>query len=961
MMLFKLFSWVNGSETVLSFDHQMVTRSAFESEHKSAMVVRRELRAKVYDARVSNAYVPGSNDVVQRIEQHDIYIRFITFCGVMLGEHEHCSLFFIALNYLLSVRGQDGSLAINEAKINSVFFSLLKENREQTRCFYYDHQREFESLAQVNFMVSVEKTLDHVEQLTAQLSFQENPISITPLLMQFIGDTEQFAAIILWLLHRGVSTERILQTDLLQSFMLYHLAWLDSPDSPVQHLYHLLEQFAEARALVDAAGEAQCEDRGFHCRAITGTLTNPMDLHRVNVTLDALDFTPTKKNFEMLYCLFGLKFLHDALIWHTSCEDAIWCEILQQVLNQESTISTQLSTLINHVALENAPAVLDKLASFINEDTIEKMIAQRRGAVFHLLPYKAMLLTRISESDISHYLEQLRLSDQLVFDVIPQVLALFMAYRSVNKGVAVLVYETILDLVLENPQFLDDSYLIKQLRKFSEKEVVLTNRCARLQLQFDQCIAEQVSTVVLSSESYHLIEDRWLSYSRQLDSLNEIMPLTYQFPEDKYKLYAQLAKRYFSEHENYFILDDFIQSLGVTPELFVDIVSEYERLLIEILTTIDDDKIRYLIINKLESLDEKNKVWMHRKYGDGSVFDRASIQGNIGLIQWLEPNIRMDRAAINKAVMMAAEGAQWSVVDYFCCTSTHKPQQYIFKEVLRLAAAAGQLGTVQLLHEGIIAHLQEKHLVQAFMQAAAKGHRNVVQYFCHLEVGAPCAAIVAKAFKVAIQSDSSDVIDFIGNLPRNPLLVPICERALVHAATRDRLSAIQLLCNLRTNAPSQSAIEAAFLRAAQYGHFSIANYLCGSSAHAIRKGVMEQAILLGAKQGLLVFVQHCCELNLPSRKAIGRALKKAIVNEHDDVADYLRGLLNPVSKSQVVLMPDSSHHVVLLNRERPTLVSNITRSSSCGALSALGLFGSRQNVTRHGSLSDGFEPRAAFE
>ena len=1086
MMLYELFSWVKNSETELLFNSQTLTRVVFESEHKHALVARRELRADVCAARFFEATTTTVGEQAKRIEHHDAYMNFMAFCKVELGQQDYCNSFLIALKYLLLMPNTENLPAINEAKINSIFFILLKENKEKILEFYHQNQQLFNSFQQIKTMVAAAEIVTvHLAEVTSKLHAQENAISVAPLFMTFMDDTELFAAAILWLLLRGVPAERIIQTDLLQHFMLLYSAWLGTLDSPIKYLYGLLGAFPEAQDLIAAAGKVQCEDRSLHCEeggkhswAITGVLTEQSTLHRVEINVSSLEFTPTEENFEALYQLFGSSFLSEALIWHTTYPNLMRRAALQHVLNRQLSITKQLPDLINLVAIKCAPSVLNTLSSLLDDDVIEKLVLRSSGAILHLLPYKPTLLSRITEGDVTDYLAQLGALDEPVLVVIIQLLALFSALRDVNKAGAALVYEAILDRLLTQPQLLEDSYLIKQIRKFSEKEVVLTNRCAQLQFVFDRCLSEQVAMVVLTTESYHLIEDAWHSFSQQLDLLNEIMPLTSRCPADKYKLYAYLASLYLANHADYFVLDDFIQALEVTPELSADCVNEYERLLIELLTTIDDDNIRRTIIDKfaseytrlfterLKTIDDVNirqmlidkfeadedqtLQWIYRDYGDECVFDRAVKQGNIGLIQWMEPKINRSRLAVDRSVIMAAEANQWGVANYFCSSSSIEPQQHALKELLIMAAVAGQLGTVQLLCEGAITHLREKHIAAAFIQAAAYGHKNIAQYFCNLDSRAPCADITAKALKVAIQHKSLAMIDFIGNLPRNTQLLLIVSNAVIHAATRDDLPVMQQLCSLRTNTPRRQVLEKSFLKALEFGHLTIAQYLysllvqassqdiidkafavvianrdlvgvtylcnlpvfspsqraidrgfqqavkmkCSDVVHylykfdktpphqwAIEQGfkssaksgdlsmmkylgslvssqLIEKTTQLAAKNGQLKMVQHCCEIKIPERKAIRIALKKASSKGHEDVVNYLRGVMHPTPKHHEGLDTCTERrHVVLQQRLRPSTLDGIKKSSSCGSLSTLGLFGPKRNWVRHGSLSDIFEPK----
>ncbi len=1018
MRLYELLSWVNSRESALTFNHQTITQSAYDLELKWAMDKRRELRADVYTAKFRSSSTPTANDAPQQLEQHDAYIGFLTWCGAELANDQFQGTFFIGLNYLLSTSVDEAQLTKNEEKINTIFFELLKENKEKALDFYHQFQQKFDKFTYVNIMVSAEKSADHLAQLAIQLHGQENALSIAPLFKQFIDDTEKFAAAILWLLRRGETIEQILQADLLQNFMLYHSAWLDSSDSQIKNLYNVLGQFPEAKELVDMAKKVQCEDRGFHCEewgallkissdpesmsfddiygllnrldgcilynekvfyisqrdmsivaihptvekwgelktllnalkfddltmasedglsvmtsatgrlkdysyAITGEKCEQRTLHRVLIKPTTPEFTPTAENFHALYGVFGETFLKEALTWGVEAKQVVWHAALRQVLNQEATIAKHLPGLINFVAISSTPRTSETLASLIDDSTIEKLVMQHNGAVLHLLPYKPMLRTQIEEGGITHYLAMMQPADDRVLDTIPQFLSLFFVFRDINQPVAVLVYEAILDLLMQHLQYLDDRLLIKELRKFSEKETILTKRYTHLHHLLDECIEEQVAEGRLSTDNYHVIENMWLSVSRKLDLLNEIMPKASHCPSDKYKLQAYWASMYFARHPGYFILDDFIQALEVTSELFTNRVTVYERVLVELLTTIDNDALRQSIITqfdammseddhrlmeRLKTMDdpdiqqviqaeiEKNKAlsvpWVHKKYSDGCILDIAAKRGNIGLIRWLESRMVLDVEIINQAVILAAEENQWSVVDYFLSSPHHHPTQQVLKELLSLAIAAGELPSVRLLCGGVITHLHEKHLEKAFIEAAAHDHKALVQYLCHLDTGAPNPSMVARAFKVAIHYKSMDVVDFICHSTESTQLQLIVENALLTAATRDDLSMVQKLCSLNTNAPRQTAIEKTFLKAIKYGHLSIAQYLANLSTNAPSQSVINEALDEAIKSKDLRVVRYLFDSGTlpPTQAASNRALQHAVKLKWLDLVEFLCAL-----------------------------------------------------------------------
>ena len=890
MMLYELFSWINNNETELLFSNKLVTREVIEFEHNSALLKQRELLAKVRVERLgSSSSALTGLESQNLLAQQDSFIKFIGFCRTTLGEKEHLNSFILAMEFLLPLSVGEFSPAIKIEKINKLFMALLRENKDLALAFYHDHEVEFDKFSQIKIMVSAEKVKVFLANMIVQLRTQENAVAIAHLCKPSIEDTEQFAALILWFLHREVSTTEIIQTNLLQNFMAYHLAWLSLPDNPIQNLYQLLDSFPEARALVLASAHVQCQERGFASYSITGELSELGDLHRVYIPSSPLDFTPTAENFAVLYRLFGLHFLADALKWYMSSKSVVWKNELRLTLNSDASLESQLPTLINNAAIEGVPNTLATLASLIDDDTIEKLVIRHNGAVLHLLPHKPILLKRISGEEVVSFLRQLRSSDEQVFDVIRQLLAFFVAFRDENKAMASLVYEAVIDVLILHQEFLDDAYVMKQLSKFSEKEILLTSRCERLKAQFDQCITHQFTEPTFSTDSYHIIEDTWHSFSRQYNVLKEIMPLTHPCPDDKYKLIGHLAKTYISSHPSSFILDDFISALEIAPQLLDEKVTEYERVLIELLTTIDDEYIRSEIIEKFAILATKRLEWISIEYGEDDVLSRAAKQGNVGLIHWLEARLDIGHIAIKRVVNIAVAAKQWTVVDYFCNSSSLEPQQEVLKELLISAVSSGRLETVKILCGGIITHFTERLLSQTLVDAVTKGHLSVARYLCKLHAPATSAALLAKLLKLAVQFKHPDLVDFIGNLPSSELLKLSVERELEYAAMHNDLFNVQQLCQLRTNAPSRRALEKNFLKAVECGHITIAKYLGSIDNFVFSQSIIDKAFESSIINGFLPLIQYLGGLTPigPSQPSVERSLQQAVHYKRLNCVQYL--------------------------------------------------------------------------
>ena len=870
-MLLELFSWLLEEKKPFVLQNKVFSNSLIKSEYQQALTHRRNLIGEVHTARLANK----ESDASKQLLKHEAYIHFLDH----LPKKYDTSFVRLALECLLA---KQANYPNTEKKINLLFSELLQEHKDEALDFFQEHEDILTKLTEVPLILLAHKTSLFEAHLTKHLAYQKNSVAVAPFFTLFIEDTERFAASILWLIHRGVSPNQLLETNLLQQYMSYHLAWLDSPESPIHLLYNVLKQFPEAHDLVKIAGTIQCEDRGFfddkedkRSYALTGVLCDQHTLRRIKASVEPLEFSSTNDNFSSLYQLFGVSLFPKALMWHAEDHDPEWTAALRHLLNHETIVSTQLEAIINKISAINGGVLLGELSELLMDESINELIKHHSGAVFHFVSLKPSILTQISQLDMKTYLHQLSSDRCDVFDQVSQLVALFKACDIGNKALAVFVYESIIDRVLAHSNLLDDRDLIKKLRKFSEKDYVLRRKYSDLEQKLNDCLSSYSLQHLVTADSYHVIEDTWLNVASHTSSLTKLMPASHTIPSDKYKLQAQWARQIVAEQADFFNLNDFISALELEPILHEDESSEYERLLIELHTNIDNAKLREAIIAKIEI----KEGWIVKEYGDSSVFQRAIHKGNLGLIRWLEPRLALTKDSTQKAMLLAADKLQWGIVDYFCATSPYRIPIPDFKHILSSAAGNSQITTVRLLCEKASFPLKEKNIEKAYILAAANGHKEILRYFDQI---VPSFNLSAKAFNVAIQSEKLETIEYLGNLPKNMLLLIIAERALVHAATHNNFLMVDQICRLKCNVPRQSVIDEAFLKAAKFGQLSIITYLQNLPGKVPGQKITDKAFIEAVKNEQLDIAQHLCEIkDAPVQTIVFDKLFKTAVIQRD--------------------------------------------------------------------------------
>ena len=308
-MLNELFSWTILSEERIPILPHRMTKFDFDNDYKRAVVKQREFK---YARKPEES----SGILSSNFSDHIAYMGFLEFCKNEIKYSEYFSPYLMLIKYFIRHIGSREFKVIDPVILSKLFDESVAHNRKESLDFYRDFSPALESIRPINTRAKLGNILDNFERIDKLLTAQKDPLSMVPMFRILIEDLEPFAAAILWLLRRGVVPARILQTNLLQSFMSYHLVALHAEENPISRLYELLSQFPEAHELVALAAKVECEERGFYCEqeggqsyTLTGVMCAHSSLNRVALVEHAIDYTPTMENIDALYQLFGANFL----------------------------------------------------------------------------------------------------------------------------------------------------------------------------------------------------------------------------------------------------------------------------------------------------------------------------------------------------------------------------------------------------------------------------------------------------------------------------------------------------------------------------------------------------------------------------------------------------------------------------------------------------------------------------
>ncbi|KTD70846.1 ankyrin repeat domain-containing protein [Legionella tucsonensis] len=927
MLINDLFNWFQGDEESFHLVNQYLSKELLKSEQSQAERINRMLLSEVRFAKLSGL---ETSDAKSKLEKHILYMDYLEFCSQQFTVAPKSSLILVTLKYLLP-KTQKEDLHLN-AKLNELFAALLHNDKENALSFYQQNETLFKNHPEIQKRVELvlceqkrDAAVKRVEYLLSylskKLSNQKNPLGIIGLCREWLSDTEQFTALILWLLERHVSTKQILQTYLLHDFLKYHLFTLHSEDSEVFQLYALLSLFPEAKLLVETAQQIGSDERGFEHYALNGILSEKK-LQSIPLKSQSLEFSLTTSNFLALHELFGPTFLTAAVITSVDHKNLNWLEALRQTLNQPEIVTNEIPRLINSIAHESSPQVLENLAALIDDHTAQYLLSKNEGAVFHLLPYKPNLFEYINEKNVTGFIHQITVRHTSEQEIIFQLMALFSLLSKKKNPMAQLVFQAIIDNLVHHPLLLEDEKLLRQLRKYPDCKLILSQKSEQIKKQVNDCIIEQATKPPFSSHNYHIIEDIWVDATRKLAVFDLISPQDTFNLNHKYALQVKIAEITFFYHRDYFDLDAFIESLSPPPVVAENGVSEYERILIEILAVIDNESIREQIISKLENYPVHRLDWVKKEYEGKTIFLKAAQHGNLGLLAFLKDQIAPE--TFNVAIITAVKANQWEFVDRLCrINKVHLSKDEIETLILQ-AAEHGQIKIIKYLLDTYDYEPSTAEVMKILNQAIKNNKLNVVEYFYIFSDKMPTQSVINKLFNSAVELEFWDIALFIADSEKHPPSLLTIEKAFTHAANTMQVEAMQRFCTLSTNIPRPDVIHRAFVKASQSGHLPIVqrlhdlpeklpraiiekaveqaiinghketiSYLYNSSSYPPNQSLVNQGFMTAVKTGKATLVEFFCSLaikNKPTQYVINQAMYLAAKQAQVELFSFLRSL-----------------------------------------------------------------------
>ena len=914
MMLYELFSWLRTSEGDKDIHPEIVSLSEVQNEKNQAETVLRQLLYKYRSQKyapskyISSDHINEISELLIAILQQEDFIRFLDFSLEKLEKQGSCTQVELGLDFLFSSIKSLAQTKFHDEKSCKLFLSYLNYNEAKAVSLYQDKSSQLAK----NIFFKFSETLTHyyLTELKLLLKEQKNPLGIVPFCKQYIDNIEKYAAFTLYFLERKVENNALIESGILHDLLLYNLPEIGLEHNELRRFYELLGCYSEGKELIKIAKDISSGMEGFNAYSLVGSLEREENLKEITLQKPVYDFSYSINNFNALYHLFGNDFLVAAIASHAQQKNIICNNFLKKIFGEKLTVD-ELVHLIRKLAVSHIE-LLPIFCGFLSDEQFEKLLENKVPEILHFIPYKKDLCHKIGFLEVQQYLQKMSQEMSSHYELLPSLLSLLDEFSKSNQKIADLIYENILDLLISQPQLLDDDAIYKCMKKYRGKIKVIEKKCKDAETAFNDCLISQTSQYPFLIQHYHIIEDAWVKAKNTVSCLKNLFRFSHHIPKDKYLLQGYVARCLLIQQGETWRLDRFTNMLEVKPSLETDQETAYERILFAILVSLDDEKTRCEIIGKLEEKYSHEKDILDNKIA--SLFITAVKENNTSLVAWILNNqkIEISSTSLSNAFELSAIKKQWQMVELFINFKPERIDRQKFKSVMILAASCGQANFLKKMYEKHCDLLKQEIIDKAFLAAAEKNQLEVLQFLAELNTLTPCNSVLIKGLVHAFGAGNYNAVKLIGNLRECHLIACKIESLLNLAAKNKKYTELALLLNLNKNSPSRMAIEKIFERACALGQLFPITLLMTLDSNKPCKGSIQNGLLLSAKRGHLHVVKYLCKNHESfDIEILKSAQRKASKAGFEAVCSYLNEFINHQQQSSCAC----KKRIVYLNKK----------------------------------------------
>lgn len=475
-----------------------------------------------------------------------------------------------------------------------------------------------------------------------QLKF-EKKTDIVGLFCSYFDTPELLAASILWLLSRGLSPLEVIQTGLLQAFLIPNLDTMHIERSRVEKLYFHLSQYDEAAGLIELsaktyacrvrvlAHESEASELNSAFLALNGTIFRDNNLINIPIIPVFFDFTESLENFINLESLFGSYFFERVLRLLSSPSKRYTekfrrdsTEHLKRCFSlKKDPEGNKLAELIEHIVcvgkieLGDILDLLRQLSEIIDDDVAKVLNKNHPSTAIHLANHFSVIADSIIENDING-ISQTSITNRGTLLKLYTLKGVFPTLDITDK---------MLTILIDNPPLRADKW----------DRFLWENKCIEKKInELVSPLLDEITSLVekgFTSEDYPILESNLKEREKPLDFLYK-MHGHYLNIWDVYRLRTTIINAFFVKTPT---RNGLSEILDLVTEEAKDKVEERQQTLIEVIvSTIGDTPLRDCAISMLQPTLPEN--WTEKTYGSENVLEKATKRGNLQFIEFILKN-----------------------------------------------------------------------------------------------------------------------------------------------------------------------------------------------------------------------------------------------------------------------------------------------------------------------------------
>lgn len=796
-MFEQAFSWFDSPLTspLPTINYTLTRASCLTAKELATQHLQNALRAYSALRHTQTADPEKQKQSHLNLQRAERYLSFLTICEQMLSTAQECSIFWLLVTLCLSDKEKfTPALAIFEAWLS---FAPLLAYQFYENYFSSTLQMTEEDVSQKKPLIVNMGTVcvkHYLQNLNLTLQHQSDPLGLCHVSLAFIDNPLRFTACIIWMIEQGGSIPNLVRTGILHKYINYYFpnfGVFEQSLNEVSLLYKIVEQFDHGKTLTHYAQNTSCGIRGFTRHNLLGERSHSLQL--IECTPPFPRLTRTIENLKQIIDVFGNYGLIQSVsdLFHDSNDefDRLFIQFMQEYMHL-------ISPLLIKQTAEDRPDELYKWARFIDDSMFQRWVSENKLSILYLLPYKPEWIGSINDNIMQLFLDSIDTTDTPgnELEKAKLLLSLYEAAISIKAPLAELIYQSLFEFILSHRYLLDDRNVFVILKQSK----YLTHLVKTKNDELINNLTNKINTFLFSDMTLINLNDviqYWHLLEGSFEVLNLLTKVHSTLPVTKINFTVYVFKQASLHPVKYWnrLLEIFELS-----ESELNMTDYQHELLYKLLSHIDDEELRNIIIKKLTLTDA---IFTTEKR---SILLNGITAGNIGLLDWYLAN----NALSDDLIQHALNTKQWAIIHHwfnsydFCDNS-----QKIIDELLIGVSGSKNVTLLRGLIKESNLNFSNYSIKEAFSKASTMDDPIALNYLYLLK---PKPMTIKAAFSQAIKDEHYKSLSFFKRLRKRQ--APLAYSVLTEfnaAVKKNDLNLVAFLLEFSVNSPSKDNVQAA--------------------------------------------------------------------------------------------------------------------------------------------------------